>query len=145
MSVRPRLLFDLLKTVWICDDGETNLFFFFFFLGEFCSHSQKSSDIWPKGTTPFTSQSMSNMVNNNNKNKIKKKKVVCVHWLVSSTQAVTAVSRSVFLFPHSGTFFTVLSRMRVLQLTVLLAKIAYMTWHRLNSHSAQGVGCSVTT
>lgn len=77
------------KTVWISDDGETNLF-----LGEFCPHLQKRAPIfgWKEGT-PF--------------NEKKKENVLCVHWLVSSAQAVTTVGHSMFLFPHFGTFLTV--------------------------------------
>lgn len=70
------------------------------FLGEFCSQLQKSSDIWQKGTPPFTSRLMSHTVND-------KKKVLCVHWLVSLAQAATTVSHSMFLFPHFGTSLTV--------------------------------------
>ena len=90
-------------------------------LGELCPHLQESSDIWLKRTTPFTSRLMSHAVNR----KRKKKKVLCVHWLVSSAQAVTTVSHSMFLFLHFGTSLHRLSWMWVLKLAALLAKLPF--------------------
>lgn len=114
VSVRPRLLFDPLKNslnLWWHQNKS--------FLGDICPNIFKSSNIWLKANNlPLTSRLMSYMVQ-------KKKKVLCVHWLVSLAQAVTTVSHSMFLFPHFGTPPHRWSCMWVGELTALLAKLPF--------------------
>lgn len=94
------------------------------FLGEFCSQLQKSSDIWQKGTPPFTSWLMSHTVND------KKKSSLCSLTGIFGTsshhcQPLNVLVPSFWYFPHR------MSCMWVLKLAVLLAKLPFwldITW-----------------